>query len=145
MSPIVQRDLGRLLVSICRLHHTRADQAMERIGLYRGQAILVKVLSQVDGMTHSEIAARLEISPGAATKVIKRMEQAGYLQRQTDPGDERVSRVYLLEKGRTLVAEIDRAFEALNGAMFDGLSEADLERFRELLTRMHANLQSFQQ
>jgi DNA-binding MarR family transcriptional regulator len=117
---------------------------MDRIGLYRGQAILLMILSQDDGMTHSEIAAKLEISPAAATKVIKRMEQAGYLQRQADPGDERVSRVYLREAGRALIAEIDRVFGRLDQMMFDGLSEPDLERLRDLLTHMQANLQRFQ-
>jgi hypothetical protein len=29
---------------------------MERIGLYRGQAILLMILSRHDGITHSEIA-----------------------------------------------------------------------------------------
>lgn len=144
MSPIVYQDLGRLMVNVCRLHHTRADQSMDRIGLYRGQAILLMILSQHDGMTHSEIAEKLEISPAAATKVIKRMEQAGYLQRQADPADERVSRVCLRDKGRALIAEIDGAFGELDRMMFDGLSEPDLKRFRDLLTQIQANLQRFQ-
>jgi len=117
---------------------------MERIGLYSGQAILLAILSQQDGMTHSEIAEKLEISPAAATKVIKRMEQAGYLQRQADPSDERISRVCLLEKGRTVRAEIHRAFGRLDRVMFEGLTEPELQLFRELLTRMQANLQNWQ-
>ncbi len=144
MSPLEFQDLGRSLVNVCRLHRTRADQLMERIGLYSGQAILLAILSQQDGMTHSEIAEKLEISPAAATKVIKRMEQAGYVQRQADPSDERVSRVLLLEKGRTVRAEIGRAFGRLDQMMFDGLTEAELQLFRELLTRMQANLQQWQ-
>lgn len=144
MPSIAYQDLGRLLVNICRLHHTRADQSMDRIGLYRGQAFLLMILSQRDGMIHAEIAERLEISPAAATKVIKRMEQAGYLQRQPDPADERVSRVYLLDGGRALIAEIDRAFGELDRAMFEGLPEADLEQFSDLLVQMQANLQRYQ-
>jgi DNA-binding MarR family transcriptional regulator len=53
-----------------------------------------------DGVTHSQIAETLEISPAAATKVIKRMEQVHYVQRRADPADERVSRVYLLYTGQ---------------------------------------------
>ncbi len=144
MSFIAYQDLGRLLVSVCRLHHTRADQSMDRIGLYRGQGSLLMILSHYDGMTHSEIAEKLEISPAAATKVIQRMEQAGYLQCQADPADERVSRVYLQDTGRALIAEIDRAFGELDRMTFEGLPEPDLERFGDLLTHMQANLQRFQ-
>ena len=144
MPSIAYQDLGHLMVNVCRLHHTRADQSMERIGLFRGQAFLLMILSQHDGMTHSEIAEKLEISPAATTKVIKRMERAGYLQRQADPADERVSRVYLRDGGRALIAEIERAFGKLNRMMFDGLSEPELERFRDLLAHMAANLQRYQ-
>ncbi len=144
MAPIAYQDLGRLLVSVGRLHHTRADQSMDKIGLFRGQAILLMTLSQQDGMTHSEIAEKLRISPAAATKVIQRMERAQCLQRRADPADERVSRVYLQDKGRALIAEISAAFAKLDRTMLDGLPRPDLERLFDLLTRMQANLQGFQ-
>jgi DNA-binding MarR family transcriptional regulator len=144
MVPIARKELGWLLVSVCRLLHTRANQEMDRIGLYRGQAILLMILSQQEGVTHSEIAEKLEISPAAATKVIKRLEEAHYLQREADPADERVSRVYLQERGRALIAEIDAAFGKLDLMMFEGLPQPELERLRDLLTQIQTNLQRFQ-
>jgi DNA-binding MarR family transcriptional regulator len=144
MEPIAYQELGRLLGSVCRLHHTRADQSMDKIGLYRGQARLLMTLSERDGMTHSEIAEKLEISAPAATKVIQRMEGAHYVQRQSDPADERVSRVYLQAQGHELIAEIHRTFGRLDRTMFDGLPESDLARFREMLTQMQTNLLHFE-
>ena len=144
MSPIAYQELGRLLVSVCRLHHTRADQSMDKIGLYRGQARLLMTLSEQDGLSHSEIAEKLEISAPAATKVIQRMEEAHYVQRQADPADERISRVYLQAQGHALIAEIRRTFGQLDQTMFDGLTDLDLERFRDLLTQMQANLLRFE-
>jgi DNA-binding MarR family transcriptional regulator len=144
MSPIAYQELGRLLVSVCRLHHTRADQSMDKIGLHRGQARLLMTLSEQDGLSHSEIAEKLEISAPAATKVIKRLEEEHYVQRRVDPTDERVSRVYLQAQGHALIAEIHRTFGRLDRAMLDGLPEPDLQRFRDLLTRMQANLLRFE-
>jgi len=144
MRNISYRELGRLLASVCRLHHTRANQSMDKIGLYRGQARLLMTLAEQDGLSHSEIAEKLEISAAAASKVIKRMEGAHYVQRQTDPADERVSRVYLQAQGHALIAEIRRTFGRLDRTMLDGLSEPDLDRLRDLLTRMQANLLRFE-
>jgi MarR family transcriptional regulator, organic hydroperoxide resistance regulator len=144
MLPIAYQELGRLLVSVCRLHHTRADQSMDKIGLYRGQALLLMTLSEQDGLPHSEIAEKLEISAPAATKVIKRMEEAHYVQRRADPADERISRVYLQPQGRALIAQIHRAFGQLDRAMFTGLPDRDLKQFRGLLTQMQANLLRFE-
>jgi len=144
MSPVACQELGHLLGSVCRLHHTRADQSMDKIGLFRGQARLLMILSEYDGLPHSEIAEKLEVSAPAATKVIKRMEESHYVQRRPDPADERVSRVYLQPQGRALIARIRRTFGRLDRSMFDGLPERDLERFRGLLTRMQANLLRFE-
>ena len=144
MSPLVHQELGRLLVSVCRLHHTRADQSMDKIGLYRGQARLLMTLAERGGLSHSEVADKLEISAPAATKVIQRMEEAQYVACQTDRADERISRVYLQPRGHALIAEIRRSFGRLDGAMFDGLEEPDLERFRALLTQMQDNLLRFE-
>jgi len=102
------------------------------------------ILSEQDGMTHSEIADKLEISPAAVTKVIKRMEQAHYVQRRADPADERVSRVYLQAQGNALIAEIHSAFGRLDQTMLDSFPEPDLVRLRDLLERMQANLLRFQ-
>lgn len=135
-----QPRLGRLLAHVCRLHHTRADQLMDQIGLFRGQAFLLMNLSEQDNMTHSEIAERLKISPAAATKVIKRMEQEGYVERRTDASDERVSRVYLCDKGRALIAQIHEAFGELERVLLEGLSEVEIQQMRTILTRMQANL-----
>jgi DNA-binding MarR family transcriptional regulator len=76
---------GMLVGNIGRLHATLADQYMERIGLYRGQAILLLTLSVQDGLTHSEIAEKLEVSPPAATKVMND-EALNYVRCRPDPG-----------------------------------------------------------
>lgn len=114
------------------------------MGLYRGQAILMMILARREGLTHSEIANILEFSPAAATKIIKRMEQEGYVRREADPDDERVSRVYLCDKGRALTEEIRTAFAGLNRAMFEGIPEADLAQLRHQLNCMQSNLQNYQ-
>ena len=141
MFAIIHENLGWLMVTVSRLQRTRADQLMDAIGLYRGQASLLMMLAHRDGLTHSEIAEKLDISPAAATKAIQRMERAGYLRRQPDPADERVSRVVLEAPGRALTAEITCAFDELERLMFVGLSEAERAQFRQTLTCILANLQ----
>lgn len=140
MSTTPSQELGQLFVAVARLHRTRADQIMGGIGLFSGQAFLLNILAGEDGITHTEVSKKLQISPAAATKVIKRMEEGGYLSREADPNDERVSRVYLQDKGRAVHSEIDAAFRRLDEVTYDGFAEADLRRFRDFLARMWDNL-----
>lgn len=142
MMMIDHRELGRLFFIIGRLQATRADQYMDQINLYRGQGMLLKFLSAYDGMTHSEIAERLEISPAAVTKVIRRLEEQNYLKRQPDPKDDRISRVYIEPEGRKIADDIHRKFGQLDEQMFQGFSEEELEILFGYLLRMQSNLQT---
>jgi DNA-binding MarR family transcriptional regulator len=132
--------IGRLLANLCRLQATRVDQVMDQIGLYRGQGILLVLLAEQDGLTHSAIAAKLRISPSAATKVIKRLEKLSYLRRQPDPADERLSRVFLQDEGRAVIDQIHAAFGMINRVMMEGVTPEEQGQLRDLLGRVQANL-----
>ena len=132
--------LGMLLASIGRLHAKQADRFMERFGLYRGQAILLKILSEKDGLTHSEIAEKLEISPAAATKVIKRMEALNYVRRHPDPTDERISRVSLQEEGAAVVHQIENSFEQIDQILIRHLDPEEQRTLIQLLWKVYASL-----
>jgi len=133
--------LGRLFHCICRNHKKNADLMLERSGLHHAQARLLMILAHENGINHSEIAAELRISTAAASKVIKRMEQDGYVLREADSADERVSRVFLQPKGKILVEKIHSTFQQLDHVMFEGLSDEEIHELQTLLGRVQKNLQ----
>jgi MarR family transcriptional regulator, organic hydroperoxide resistance regulator len=135
------RELGRLFFSIGRLQSTRADQYLDQTGLFRGQGMLLKFLIHNDGLTHSEIAEKLEISPAAVTKVIRRLEEQNFLRRQPDPKDDRISRVFIQPEGKKVADNIRDIFCQLDDRMFQGFSEEELENLHGYLIRMQSNLQ----
>jgi len=135
------KELGKLFFNIGRLQKTRADQYLDQIGLFRGQGMLLKFLSHHDGLTHSEIAEKLEISPAAVTKVIKRLEEQNYLRRQPDPKDDRVSRVFIQPEGRKVEEDLHTIFHQLDDQMFQGFSKDEIEKLHDFLIRMQSNLQ----
>jgi DNA-binding MarR family transcriptional regulator len=136
-----QIPIGRLLADISRLQAARLDQMMEQIDLYRGQAWLLILLSHQDGLTHSELAAELRISPAAATKVIKRLEQRHYVQRRPDPSDERVSRLFMQEEGWAVIDQIHAVFQSFNQLILTDFSDDERDCLHGLLTRLYTNLQ----
>jgi DNA-binding MarR family transcriptional regulator len=129
-----------LLAQICRLHHARAHTLLEELGLYRGQPPMLHALWEREGLTHGELAARLHVQPATITKMIQRMQKAGFLERRPDPEDQRVSRVYLTDAGRAIQAEVRRVWRALEGETFDGFTPEERVLLRRFFLQMRDNL-----
>jgi DNA-binding MarR family transcriptional regulator len=129
-----------LLAQVCRIHHGRARELLHEIGLYRGQPPLLDILYDAEGLTHSELAMRLQIAAATVTKMLQRMEKAGFLSRRADPADQRVSRVYLTEAGREIRTEMRARLDRLAEETLAGFSAEERELLRGLLLRVQENL-----
>lgn len=66
---------------------------------------VVRLLAARDGLKSSEVAARGWWTPGTVTSVVDTLVRDGFVERHRDPGDRRVVRLYLTERGRHMVAE----------------------------------------
>ncbi len=135
-----ETSLGQLIPEVCRLHHTRSQALFSSIGLYRGQPFLLAVLWEEEGLAHSELAARMHVTPATITKMLQRMEEAGFVHREPDPDDQRVSRVYLTEQGRVVRQRVADIWETLENESFAGLTAEERETLRGLLARVRDNL-----
>jgi DNA-binding MarR family transcriptional regulator len=92
------------------------------------------------GLTHTDLAARLHVQPATITKMIKRMEKAGFLERRQDPDDQRISRVYLTEAGRAIQSDVLRVWHALEEETFAGFTQEERMLLRRLFLQMRENL-----
>lgn len=129
-----------LLAQVCHLHRSRAHQRLEALGLYRGQPPLLFALWRQEGLTHTELAERLQNTPSTISKMLRRMERAGFVVRRADPEDQRVSRVYLTEVGRAIQSEVQAALRALEAETFAGLTPEERDVLYRYLQRLRENL-----
>jgi DNA-binding MarR family transcriptional regulator len=129
-----------LLGQVCKLHHARAHDLLEGLGLYRGQPRLLHALYKEEGITHGELAERLRVAPATITKMIQRMEKAGFVERRPDPADQRISRVYLTEPGRAIHEAVDDALGTLEDESLTGLAEEERLELYRLLMHVRDNL-----
>lgn len=130
------------LSQVCRLHYLRVHELLESIGLYRGQPPVLMALWEKDGLTHSDLARRLDITRATMTKMVQRMERTGFLTRQPDALDQRISRVYLTEQGRLVRERLQELFQTIEAETFAGLSESECSSLKSCFTKIRANLQS---
>jgi DNA-binding MarR family transcriptional regulator len=132
--------LDFLLAQVSRLHHHRAHELLDKIGLFRGQPRVIDLLVEQNGLTHRELAEKLEVTPATVTKMIQRMEKAGFVQRKPDADDQRVSRVYLTKAGRGVHADLQTFQQQMDSESFRGFSEEEQAVMRGFLLRLRENL-----
>lgn len=139
-SPAEPESIDFLLAQICRLHHARAHALLEKLNLYHGQPPVLHALWEQEGLTHSELAARLHVQPATITKMIQRMEKAGFVERRSDPEDQRISRVHLTDAGRSIQAAVRQVWHELEEETFAGLTQEECTLLRWFFLHIRENL-----
>lgn len=136
-------DLVPVDVAIWRIgHHHRmlVHTRLESLGLYRGQHRLVSILGESDGLTHSQLAEDMRISNATVSKMVQRMEHTGFVTRQPDQHDQRISRVFLTEKGKRVYEETKQMFLQLQDDETEGFTQEEIDQLISYLDRLNTNL-----
>ena len=131
---------GYVLVKTLRHHHHMMRRRFDGMGLHRGQPPLIMQLYKHDGMTHSDLSEKMDVTPATVTNMVKRMERDGLVVRRRDDEDERVSRVYLTEEGKALRDEIIANIKEIENGTFAGFSEEEIVVLHDFLKRINHNL-----
>ena len=75
---------------------------LKPLGLTYTQYIVFLVLWEKDGITVGELCERLMLDNGTISPLLKKMQQAGYIEKRRSKGDDRVVEITLTEEGRAL-------------------------------------------
>ena len=75
---------------------------LKPLGLTYTQYIVFLVLWEKDGVSVTEIGEKLMLDNGTLSPLLKKMEQAGYVERRRSREDDRVVEITLTEAGRGL-------------------------------------------
>ena len=146
MTEVPERgDVLHLIGRVCGCKYQRVQRLLDALGLYHGQPPVLNALWEHEGMTQSELAERLNRSPSTITKMVQRMEKAGFVERCDDPEDERISRVHLTDAGREVRAEVVEVWQTFAREAFADFTEEEVAQFHALLQRLHHNIHNIEE
>ena len=134
------KPLHGVLGEICHLHHTRIQTLFEGMGLYRGQPQLLMYLRHNDGCTQTELGGVRRVKPATISKVLQRMEHAGFVERREDLEDQRVSRVYLTPAGHAICEDVQKTLDALDEESFGNFTLEERVLLRRFFAQIRDNL-----
>ena len=90
-------------------------------------------------LTMKELANRIHRDKSTTTVLVRKLELAEYIKRETSKDDNRVFYITLTEKGEEYTKNTSRISERLITKCYEGFSENDKNTVLELLTRISQN------
>lgn len=130
--------VGFALAKTCKAHRANVGGLLAEVGLHAGQDMVLIELWQGDGLRGGALACRLGVEPPTVTKMLRRLESSGLVERRPDPADARSLRVYLTKKGRDLEGPVARLWERAQERTLAGLDAEERETLRRLLAKAWA-------
>jgi DNA-binding MarR family transcriptional regulator len=109
---------------------------LEPMGLTHPQYLVMLALWAGQPLSVTELSRMLELDPATLSRLLKRLEAAGLVERNRDPDDERSLAVALTEPGRRLRKQAERVPAAVLERLAMDVDE--LLEVHRLLTRVIA-------
>ncbi len=134
------RNLGFLVHEVARLMRRRFDRRVQSLGLTQAQWRTLVHLSRCEGMNQAALAEILEIRPITLTRLLDKLQQAGWVERRPDPSDRRMFRLYITEQAQPMLAELQAAAAETRAEATQGLSSAMRRELIDLLCTVKSNL-----
>ena len=136
----IRQNTSFALAKVCKAHRTHVGELLAEHGLHVGQEMVLVELWQDDGLRGGDLADRLGVEPPTITKMLRRLESCGLVERRSDPEDARSLRVYLTGRGKALEEPVSRCWERAEQTVLSGMNVRDRQTFRRLLDRVKSNL-----
>jgi len=137
--------LQNIFYQVIRLHHQRSHMLLDKVGVYPGQPFLLFALYHSNGQSQKDLANKLNIKASTITIMVKRMEKGGLVERRQDLEDQRISRVYITEKGMEVCKEVEEIRKVIEAESFSNFTEEEQTILSKLLMKMRDNLEQTMQ
>jgi len=138
-------ETGYRIADNSRLLRRLFDERVRSLGLTAAQARLLLSLERNPDENQVFHAERLEIEPITLTRIVDRLEEAGWVERGSDPADRRARILHLTDKSRGVVTRLRGIVETLFEDMLGGFDPGERTVFASLLGRIGENLAAARQ
>ena len=132
--------MSEALFRAARVHRIAAAGLLRDTGLYPGQEVLMMRLWERGEQRQADLIKTLGLDPSTVTKMLRRLEQSGFVTRKPSDTDRRAVVVSATRAGLALRDRVEEAWRDLEKATTGGLTDEERGLAMRLLSRIEANL-----
>ncbi|HEX3721943.1 MAG TPA: MarR family transcriptional regulator [Nitrolancea sp.] len=128
------------MARVARLLRRVFDDELQPYGLTAPQLGLLNCLMAEDGLVQAELGRRMLIEPATLTGMVQRLESAGWVRRECDAENRRLQRVWLTERTRAVMPDLQQVQEQHRTRALTGLPNEHLVMLDAMLLHIEENL-----
>jgi len=119
-----------------RLRKSADRQCLAKTGASSAQLGALYYIRDNQPCSQADIAGAFGQDESAATGMLARMQKGGFIRRERDPDDRRISRVTLTTAGERTLAKADEMLRDFNRRLEKGFDRKELTVVQRFLTRI---------
>jgi DNA-binding MarR family transcriptional regulator len=115
------------------------DRRAVGMGVTRAQWKVLFRLERQPGLRQIELADMLDIEPITLSRIVDRLEEAGFVERVADPADRRAWRLHVTARAQPLIAKLHAVADEMIAEAFAGIEPDEIAITRKVLGRVRDN------
>ncbi|MGW3149553.1 MarR family winged helix-turn-helix transcriptional regulator [Streptomyces sp. NPDC001177] len=132
--------MSHALFRVARLHRMLAGQLLRETGLHPGQEMLMMYLWETNSQRQVDLARVLDADPATVTRMVRRLEKAGFVRRVPHPDDKRSTTVEPTVASQALRGKVEDMWRRLEELTLDGCEKGEAQLLLHLLEQVERNL-----
>lgn len=135
------RSYGKEIHIIDRNQRIYLNKKLEKYDLAVGSSQLKFLFSlyEQDEICQNQLAKRLSVDKATATRVLRKLEKADYIEKYKDLNDKRKSLIRITPKGYSIKNDICDILDEWSKALTKGFTAEEKDTFYQLLSRATNN------
>ncbi|AGC68179.1 transcriptional regulator, MarR family [Thermoclostridium stercorarium subsp. stercorarium DSM 8532] len=139
------KEIIHQLISFAIKHRKIMQHYLDKTGVYHAQHRLLMEIARNPNVSQNDIARSMDVSAATIAVSLKKLENKGYIRRETDEGDNRLNKIIITEKGNNVVEQSKQIFKQTNQKVFEGFTYDEKCTLFVLLQKLDNNLNKMEE
>lgn len=115
------------------------NDRLEPLGLSAGQFPVLMLLARKQNIIQETLVRHYHLDKGTIARAVRKLEDAGYIRRITDPDNRRAVRLFLTEKGEQVIPLLQAINHEWETRISSGLTTEEQATLRRLMKTVAQN------
>ena len=124
-------DVEEILRRITQRKYRIIEIRLAKYNLVKGQAELLLLIKDNDGMTQNELANILGIKDSSMSVRLNKLEKNGYIVREIDDQNLKKKKIYITQSGKIASTQCRRILREIDEQLWDGFTKKEIKEMKE--------------